>query len=193
MTFKLTNKFLLFLLVIVFHNCTFYSFKGSVPAHIKSVVISPLKNETSEYTISYLLNDKFLKLLLLENILDIVSFAEADSKLDITITSLLDKPNNYTINTSTDYEIVDEWKIQMNVNVLWYDLINNENIIEKNIMEWATYRLDIDIGNDSIDNDLDGLIDEEDDDEYGIPREGALRITMEKISKRIINELTSTW
>jgi len=40
---------------------------------------------------------------------------------------------------------------------------------------------------------LDGLVDSEDEDEYGTPREGAIRIALEKISKRIINELTSTW
>ena len=190
---KIINKTLFILLILMFQNCSFYSFKGSIPSHIDSVVISPFKNETSEYIISDLLNDKFLRLMLLENILDIVSFEEADSKLDITIKSISDKPNVYSFDTGTNYEIIDEWKIQMNVKIQWYDLINNENIIEKNITEWATYSLDNDIGNDNIDNDLDGLIDNQDDDEYGIPREGALRITMEKLSKRIINELTSTW
>jgi len=193
MIFKITSKTLFFVLILMLQNCSFYSFKGSVPSHIDSVVISPFKNETSEYIISDLLNDKFLRLMLLENILDIVSFEEADSKLDITIKSISDKPNVYSFDTGTNYEIIDEWKIQMNVKIQWYDLINNENIIEKNITEWATYSLGNDIGNDNIDNDLDGLIDNQDDDEYGIPREGALRITMEKLSKRIINELTSTW
>ena len=192
MVFKIIYKILFILLICVFQNCSFYSFKGSIPSHIDSVVISPFKNETSEYIISDLLNEKFLRLMLLENILDIVSFKEADSKLEIIITSISDKPNVYSFD-NTDYEIIDEWKIQLNVKMLWYDLINNENIIEKNITEWATYSLGKDIGKDKIDNDLDGLIDEQDDDEYGIPREGALRITMEKISKRIINELTSTW
>ena len=178
MKFKIFN---IFLLLVVLQNCSYYSFKGSIPSHINSVVISPLKNETSEYMISDILNEKFMNLLLFENILDIV------------ITSLTDKPNIYTIDTNTEYEIVNEWKITMNIKILWYDLINNENIVEKNIMEWATYSLGIDIGKDNLDNDLDGLIDEEDNDEYGIPREGAMRITMEKVSKRIINELTSTW
>ena len=131
--------------------------------------------------------------MLLENILDIVAFEHADSKLEISITSLTDKPNIYSLDSDTEYEIVNEWKITMNVYLVWYDLINNENIIEKNITEWATYSLGIDIGKDNLDNDLDGLIDDEDEDEYGIPREGALRMTMEKISKTIINELTSTW
>ena len=81
----------------------------------------------------------------------------------------------------------------MTIKLVWYDLINSENIIDKNITEWATYSLGTDIGSDGLDNDLDGLIDIEDNDEYGIPREGALRIAKEKISKRIINEITSTW
>ena len=41
--------------------------------------------------------------------------------------------------------------------------------------------------------DLDGLIDSEDSDEYGTPKEGAMRIALDKVSKRIINEITSTW
>ena len=188
-----TVKILTILIISLFYSCGYYSFKGSIPSHINSVVISPLINETSEYIIADLLNEKFLKLILLENIIDIVSFEEADSKLDISITKLTDKPNVYSFSDSNDYEIVDEWKIQMNVKIVWYDLINNEIIIEKNITEWSTYSLGKDIGNDNIDNDLDGLIDSLDDDEYGIPREGAMRITIEKISKRIINELTSTW
>ena len=36
-------------------------------------------------------------------------------------------------------------------------------------------------------------IDSEDSDEYGTPKEGAMRIAIDKVSKRIINEITSTW
>ena len=187
------SKILTILVTLFFQSCSFYSFKGSIPSHIKSVVISPLKNETSEYMISDILNEKIMNLLLLENILDVVSFENADSKLDIIITSLTDKPNIFTIDNDAEYEVVNEWKITINIKIIWYDLVNNEDIIEKNIQEWSTYSLGIDIGKDKLDNDLDGLIDEEDNDEYGIPREGAMRIAMEKVSKRIINELTSTW
>ena len=189
MKYKIFN----ILLILFIQSCSFYSFKGSIPSHINSVVISPLKNETSEYMVSDILNEKIMNLLLMENILDIVSFENADSKLDIVITSLTDKPNIFTIDANTEYEVVNEWKITINIKIIWYDLINNENIIEKSIQEWSTYSLGIDIGKDKLDNDLDGLIDEEDNDEYGIPREGAMRIAMEKVSKRIINELTSTW
>ena len=79
------------------------------------------------------------------------------------------------------------------VDMIWIDLINDEEIINKSITEWSTYNLEADIGSDLIDNDLDGLIDSEDSDEYGTPKEGAMRIAIDKVSKRIINEITSTW
>ena len=106
--------------------CNYYSFKGSIPSHISSVVISPFKNETSEFLITELLNEKFLNMILLENILDVVSYENADSKLDIIIKSLSDKPNIYELESETSYEIVNEWKISMNIELIWYDLINNE-------------------------------------------------------------------
>jgi hypothetical protein len=174
-------------------NCGFYSFKGSVPAHIKNIVISPFINNTSEYTASTILEEKFINMMLLENILDIVKYENADSKLDITVKSISDKPNVYTIDNQDGYEIVNEWKVMIQVQIYWYDLIQNKDIVNKTITEWSTYNLGVNIGEDLLDNDLDGLIDEDDSDEYGTPKEGAMRIAIDKVSKRIINELTSTW
>ena len=180
-------------ILFVFSNCSYYSFKGSIPAHIQNVVIPPIINQTSEYTVATILNEKFLDLMLLENILDIVSYENADSKLDIIVKSISDKPNVFSPDNNTGYEVVNEWKVMIQINMVWYDLINNKDIINKSITEWSTYSLEADIGNDLIDNDLDGLIDSEDSDEYGTPKEGAMRIAIDKVSKRIINEITSTW
>ena len=189
------SRFLTFHIIILIFatSCGFYSFKGSMPAHIKSVVISPIINETFEYTASTVLNDKFTNLMLLENILEIVSYENADSKLDIIVKSISDKPNIFTIDNDSGYEVVNEWKIIIQVQVIWYDLINNVDIINKTITEWSTYNLGVNIGDDLLDNDLDGLIDSEDSDEYGTPKEGSMRIAIDKTAKRIINELTSTW
>jgi len=186
-------KKMLYIITILYLSCGYYSFKGSIPSHINSVIISPIENITSEFLITDLLNEKLLELMLLENILDIVTFENADSKIDIMIKSITDKPNVYSIEENSQYEVVNEWKISINVQITWYDLINNKNILDKTINEWVTYSLGIDISQDNLDNDLDGLIDEEDSDEYGTPREGSLRIILDKISNRILNELTSTW
>ena len=123
MRFKFLNKKILLCVIILLSSCSFYSFKGSMPSHIKSVVISPLKNETSEFIISDILYDKFLKLLLLENVLDIVSYENADSKLDLTVTSIIDKPNVYTL-SNDDYEVVN------------YDL---DNIEKKPLVELCPF------------------------------------------------------
>ena len=50
-----------------------------------------------------------------------------------------------------------------------------------------------DISDDGIDNDEDGLIDGEDDDEFGAPRDSALKIASKKMSEDIISNITSTW
>ena len=50
-----------------------------------------------------------------------------------------------------------------------------------------------DIFEDGIDNDQDGLIDSEDDDEFGPPRDAALKIASKKISENIVSDITSTW
>ena len=184
---------LIIVLLILVGGCSFYSFKGSIPAHIKSIVISPVVNNTHEYTVSTILENKFTDLMLLENILEIVSYENADSKLDIIVKSISDKPNVFTIDDEKGYEVVNEWKIIIQAEVRWYDLVNNNDIINKTITEWSTYNLGINIGDDLLDNDLDGLIDSEDSDEYGTPKEGAMRIALDKVSKRIINEITSTW
>tara|TARA_Y100000590_G_C15408932_1_gene896827 strand:+ start:155 stop:712 length:558 start_codon:yes stop_codon:yes gene_type:complete len=182
---------LVFLFLVM--GCSFYSFKGSMPSHIDSVNISPIVNDTYEYTLPSLLEEKFTSKIISENILDVVTFEEADSKIDIIIKSISDKPKVFTIDSNSGYEIVNEWKIEIKINVKWYDLINNVYLIDEDITEWSTYNLGLDIGNDLLDNDLDGLVDSEDQDEYGTPKEGALRIAIDLASKSIINKLTSIW
>ena len=95
---------------------------------------------------------------------------------------------------SDSYEIVEQWKLKIKIKISWKDIYNDNLILDKELSEWAMYsNSGVDIGLDNIDNDLDGLIDSEDSDEYGSSREAALRIVSNKISDRIIDELTSTW
>ena len=118
----------------------------------------------------------------------------AKSKLDITIKSVTDKYYTYSLG-EVDYEVVDEWKITIKAKIDWYDLLEDKMIFSKEMSSFGIYSTNSgnDISADGLDNDQDGLIDAEDSDEYGTPKEGAMRIAIDKISKRIINELTSTW
>ena len=181
------------LIALLLNSCGFYSFKGSLPDGVDSISISPIINNTSEYNIINLLNNKLYDELSNQNILDIVDIYNSDTSLELTIKSVKDNSNIYQSNENL-YETVEQWKLIVSVNINWYNINTNELIIDKDIQEWAFYNNSgTDVSIDEIDNDSDGLIDSEDSDEYGSAREAALRITSQKIINRIINELISNW
>jgi|ETNmetMinimDraft_21_1059911.scaffolds.fasta_scaffold138911_2 hypothetical protein len=191
MNYKIINNLIYSL--ILFSGCSFYSFKGSLPENIKSVYIHQINNDTSEYVITNLLNESIRDRLINQNLLNIVDEYNSDSQLILKIKSVDDLPNVYN-NLNDKYEIVEQWKLNIKVKIIWKDIYSDKILIDKDISEWAMYdNSGIDVGMDQIDNDLDGLLDAEDSDEYGSSREAALRIVSSKISNRIIDELTSTW
>ena len=164
-----------------------------MPENIGSIYLSQINNTTSEYMVSNFLNETIRDRLISQNLLDIVDEYNADSHLNIIVKAVDDIPNIYNVNDDS-YEIVEQWKLKIKIKISWKDIYNDNLILDKEFSEWAMYsNSGVDIGLDNIDNDLDGLIDSEDSDEYGSSREAALRIVSNKISNRIIDELTSTW
>ena len=75
----------------------------------------------------------------------------------------------------------------------WIDLSNDEILIQKNFSGWGAYGLSGDISSDGIDNDGDGLIDSEDNDEFGDPREFATKVAVNKIAEDVLNEIMTSW
>ena len=191
---ELKNKFFIFLFPLIFSSCTYYSFKGSLPANIDNISISPIINESTEYVVTDILDEQIYNILLKENVLKLVSIDNAKSKLNITIKSVTDKYYTYSLG-DVQYEIVDEWKISVKAKVEWYDLLENKVIFSKEMTSFGIYSTNSgnDISVDGIDNDQDGLTDNEDNDEFGPPRESALKIASKKLSENIIANITSTW
>ena len=66
-------------------------------------------------------------------------------------------------------------------------------MFDGSIESYGIYGNVSDMNMDGIDNDGDNLFDSNDSDEFGPPREGAIRIAVEKISRQIINQITSNW
>ena len=183
---------LLFLYLAV--SCNIYSFKGSLPPNINSICITPVLNTTSEFSLTNILNESVRQKLIAHNILDVVNISDADSKLDLEIQTIKDNANIYNSNNNNSYEIVEQWKLIVTVKLSWYNIKENKLILDKEITEWAMYNnLGIDISNDGIDNDNDGFTDSEDSNEFGSPREAAIRIITDKITDRVLNELISIW
>ena len=184
------------IIIIIFlvQGCFFYSMRGSLPAHINSISLAPVVNESAEFAVAEILNDELNELMVNENVLDIVMPEQADSRLEVVIFSVTDKP--YTVSLSSDYgmEEVEEWKLTIKAYVTWHDVRRDEVLLEKKMSSWGSYLPGVDINTDGIDNDGDNLIDsEEDSDEIGSPRESALSISVRRLTEDIVNEITNTW
>ena len=125
--------------------------------------------------------------------MEIKNWNVADSRLDIVILQVQDTPNVYGLNSNNEFNEVDEWKVVLTCSVDWVDMVNGGSLFSSNINTSAIYGTASDINNDGIDNDGDNLIDGNDSDEFGPPRDGAIRIAIEKLSREILNQITSTW
>jgi len=187
---KVANKF--FILFFIF-SCGFYSTKGSLPAHINSIHVNSILNESSENAITSQLLEKINQTLIDENVLEIKDWDSADSRLDIVILTVKDSPNIYGVNSKSQFDAVEEFKVVLTCSVDWFDIIKGNSLFSSNIEASAIYGTSSDINMDGIDNDGDNLIDGNDSDEFGPPREGAIRIAIEKLSREILNQITSTW
>ena len=173
------------------NSCAFYSVKGTIPIHIKSIYVKPIVNQSNDQEIVSLLDAKLNELLINENILEIKGYDSSDSKLEIKILEVTDLP--FTISKGDQYEKVEEWKLSVKVHAVWSDFEKGNVIFDSIINEWGVYGSSLDIGSDGIDNDGDGLVDSDDSDEVGAPRESAKLIAVNKITERILTKMTSTW
>ncbi|MEE9465786.1 MAG: hypothetical protein V3W14_09480 [Candidatus Neomarinimicrobiota bacterium] len=167
-------------------GCGVYSFRGNLPSHINSVTVGSVVNQTSEYLLTDMATELILDLFFTENVLQVTDLDQADSDLQVTITRVTDRPATFTAG-----ETVQEWRIDVTTAVVWYDIAKNRPLFEKTFSSFDYYPPGGDIGSDNVDNDGDGDIDEE--DEFGDPREIALRTVIQKISEDILNAVISTW
>lgn len=189
---KIYNLFICSLLLL---SCSFYSFKGSIPAHIKSIYIPPLKNNTIESEISNIIKMQLEESLIKDNVLKLLTEEVSNSHLYLTITSFADEPYSFGVENyqATGYEEVNEYRVTIKVTATWIDTINDQSLFAQEFISWGAYDPDQDISSDGIDNDNDTYIDELDDDEFGLPRESAINIAARKISESIIHKIVSTW
>ena len=184
---------IIIIILLFFQGCLFYSVRGSLPAHINSISLASVTNESAEFSVAEILNEELNELMLSENVLDIVLPEQADSRLEVVISSVTDKPYTVTLSSDSGMEEVEEWKLTIKTTITWYDLKRDEILFEKKMSSWGSYTPGVDISTDNIDNDGDNLIDGDDSDEIGSPRESALSISVRRLTEDIVNELTNTW
>ena len=181
---KIVNSISIFLIV----GCSYYSMAGSIPANISNVYIPLIENDTAEFEISENLTSKITQEIAIQNILKITDDSNSDSTILGVITSATDGPFTFDSN-----EQVDEYRFSISLKILWVDNENEKNLIEKTFTGFGNYSINNDPSSDGIDNDNDGILDENDDDEFGDSRELAINIAINKIASDVVNSILSTW
>ena len=181
---KIINIASIFLII----GCSYYSMAGSIPANIKNVNIPLIENDTAEFEISENLTSKIIQEIAIQNILRITDDSNSDSTILGVITNASDGPFSFDSN-----EQVDEYRFSLSLKVTWIDNENEKNLIEKTFTGFGNYSINNDPSSDGIDNDNDGILDENDDDEFGDSRELAINIAINKIASDVVNSILSTW
>ena len=181
---KIVNFISIFLIV----GCSYYSMAGSIPPNINNVYIPLIENDTAEFEISENLTSKIIQEIAIQNILKITDNSNSDSTILGVITSASDGPFTFDSN-----EQVDEYRFSISLKILWIDNENEKNLIEKTFKGFGNYSINNDPSSDGIDNDNDGILDENDDDEFGDSRELAINIAINKIASDVVNSILSTW
>ena len=181
---KIVNFVSIFLIV----GCSYYSMAGSIPANIKNVNIPLIENDTAEFEISENLTSKIIQEIAIQNILKITDDSNSDSTILGVITNASDGPFSFDTN-----EQVDEYRFSLSLKVTWIDNENEKNLIEKTFTGFGNYSINNDPSSDGIDNDNDGILDENDDDEFGDSRDLAINIAINKIASDVVNSILSTW
>lgn len=180
--------FLALTLGLILNGCMFYSMAGSIPPHIRSISIPLVDNQTAEFGMAEAVTDNLVESFTDENILRVVDEGDADSILRGTIVDIKDAPYTYT-----KEEAVTEYRFTVGMKIEWFDVQEDKVLFEKNFSSFGAYGLSGDISSDGIDNDADGLTDDEDDDEFGDAREFAAAVAVKKIAEDILNEIMTSW
>ena len=102
-------------------------------------IVAPISNESSENSLTDQLLEEINKTLINENILEIKDWNFADSRLDIVILSVEDSPNVYGVNSKSEFNEIDEFKVVLTCSVDWVDMIKGNSLFTSNINTLMTF------------------------------------------------------
>lgn len=126
--------FLMSLLIFLLAGCGIYTFKGSVPGHLKTIAIPPFENQTAEFDLAETITDKLIDEFTSDNTLKVRDLDEGDLVVYGRITRLADRPSTFNSDES-----VEEYKVTVTVHVRVHDTIMDKVMWEENISNFGIY------------------------------------------------------
>lgn len=171
---KIKRSFVIVTILIATINmvgCS-YSFTGaSVPPHLKTIYLNLASDRSGSGEPG--LSDNFTNELTLkflnDNTLQVADGANADARLECTITSLNDSPQVLGV----DSDQIQTRRITINVKVVYRDLIKKKNIFDKNFSNYGDY--------------------DDNSDDVQTEREKAITDAIDRITEDILLGVVSNW
>ena len=160
-------KSVLFILLLsILSSCGYYSFKGALPSHLKTIAIPLFNNATAnagvQENLTNMLTDGFIE----DNTLSLVDETKADLILSGSINSISVKAAIVQAGES-----VTESKVMVGVKVKCEDVLKNKVLFDQNFEDY-------------------GMMDEN----AGLDeREAAITTALEQITDKIINATIGGW
>lgn len=114
-----------------------YSFKGSLPPHLKTVAIPLMENETSEIGVAEEITDLVVERFLADGLLKVGTLEAADGVLHLTLTGILEATSDYTAD-----ETVTKIKVTVKVKAVFEDLVEGRERWTRSFSEWGEYEPD---------------------------------------------------
>lgn len=147
-------------------SCWYYSFKGSLPSHIKTIAIPLFDDRTGYPGVRENLTNQVTDEFIADNTLKVVSEDKADLLLTATISSISQQAS-----TVSAGESVTEYKITISVKVKCEDIKLSKNLFDKNIQQYGLMPAD------------GGLTE----------RDSAIQEALELITDEILNSTLGAW
>ncbi len=129
----LSRLAVVYLALLLLGACT-YSFKGSLPPHLKTVSIPLMENSTPEYGIAEELTDLLIERFLREGLLRVADDETADSRLVTTLRAIDETPFDYD-----EEEQVRLIKVSIKIFAEFEDLVEGRVLWKGNFSEWGSY------------------------------------------------------
>ena len=111
-----------------------YSFKGTLPPHLKTVAIPPIANQTAEFGVAEELTDLVLARFLRDGLLKVTDEAGADSRLDLAFVQISEAPFAYN-----DQEQTSLVRLTIRLQAEFWDRVEERSLWKRDFSEWGTY------------------------------------------------------
>lgn len=154
------------ILCLLFCQCMYYSFSGSLAPHLKTVAVPLFKNQTAEFGVTEQLTDAVIAEFSRDNTLKIADAAVADVLIQGEIARISDQAGAFD-----QQETVEDYKVYITVNITCQDQVKKQVLWEERLTQWGIY-----------------------EPTGGIQaREEGIAEAIDKISEEILNKTVAGW